>query len=198
MTTFEYLAVLFSVVVGLAVTQTLRGLLRIVHHRKTMAVSWPALIWTAGILQWTVFFWWFSGLDLARLEEWRFTTLLFALTYGSILFFLLGLLHPDDVGPDFDMRGHFEEIRPWFFGVFLGLGVLDGVDSAYKIANGVSELEGALLVQYLVFLGLWIVGAAVLLRIRSHAVAGLVGIAYLLFAIRLALVTPGMGSVLPG
>lgn len=120
MTTFEYLGVLFSVVVGLAVTRTLRGLLRVVHHRKTIVVSWPALVWTAAILQWTLFFWWFSGLDLARLEAWRFTTLLFVLAYGSALFFLLGLLHPDDAGPDFDMRAHFEGVRPWFFGVFLG------------------------------------------------------------------------------
>lgn len=100
MTTFEYLAVLFSVVVGLALAQTLRGLLRIVHHRKTIVISWPTLIWTAAIVQWTVFFWWFSGLDLVRLEQWRFPTLVFVLAYGAALYFLLGLLHPDEVGSE--------------------------------------------------------------------------------------------------
>lgn len=115
-----------------------------------------------------------------------------------VLYFLLGLLHPDEVGSDFDMQRHFEDVRAWFFGVFLGLGVLDGVDSALKISSGVSDLEGRLLVEYSVFLGVWIIGAAILLRVRGQAVAGFVGAIYLLFAIRMALVTPGLGSVLPG
>ena len=141
MTTFEYLAVLFSVVVGLAVAQTLRGVLRIVQHRRTMHIYWPTLVWTAAVLQWTIFFWWFSAFGLAQLEVWRLTTLLFVLAYASTLFFLLGLLHPDDAGASFDMQAHFEDNRAWFFGVFLGLGVLDVADTLFKRATGVSSLE---------------------------------------------------------
>ncbi len=145
MTTIEYLAVLFSVVVGLGVTQTLRGLLRLVRHRQTR-VYWPALIWTAAVLQWTIFFWWFQGFGLVGLDEWHMTTLFFVLAYGSTLFFLLGLLYPDDMGADFDMRAHFEETRPWFFGVFLVLGMLDVADTWFKQVSGTSALEGRSLV----------------------------------------------------
>ncbi len=51
MSTFEYLAVLFSVVVGLAVAHTLEGLLRVVRNWRTTRIYWPALIWTAAIMQ---------------------------------------------------------------------------------------------------------------------------------------------------
>ena len=179
MSTFEYLAVLFSVVVGLGVTQTLRGLLRIVQHRRTARVYWPALIWTAAILQWTLFFWWFSGYNLVRLEEWRMTTLMFVMAYGSALFFLLGLLYPEDMGADFDMQAHFEESRGWFFGVFLGLGILDVADTWFKQVNGTGAAEGSVLVAYSTFLAIWTASAAAALRVRDARIIGGMGLLYL-------------------
>jgi len=102
-TTFEYLALLFSVVLGLAVAQTFEGLLRLILHRESVTVSWPALVWTAGVLQWAIFSWWSSGPNLVQVAEWRFTALLWALAYGAVLYFLLGLLYPDEIGEGFDM-----------------------------------------------------------------------------------------------
>lgn len=198
MTTFEYLAVLFSVVIGLAVAQTLRGVLRIVQHRRTMRIYWPTLVWTAAVLQWTIFFWWFSAWGLAQLEVWRLTTLLFTLAYASALFFLLGLLHPDDAGASFDMQAHFEDNRAWFFGVFLGLGVLDVADTLFKRAIGVSRLEGRYLVEYAAFLGLWLVGAAVLLRVRDGRLQGALGVLYFLIALYMSMKSGVLGPRLGG
>lgn len=198
MTTFEYLAVLFSVVVGLAVAQTLRGVLRIVQHRRTMRIYWPTLVWTAAVLQWTVFFWWFSAFDLPQLEVWRLTTLLFVLAYASALFFLLGLLHPDDAGAGFDMQAHFEDNRAWFFGVFLGLGVLDVADTLFKQATGVLNLEGRYLVEYSAFLGVWLVGAAVSLRVRDGRVLGAAGVLYFLIALYISIRSGVHGPLLGG
>lgn len=183
MTTFEYLAVLFSVVVGLGITQALKGLLRIVQCRRTMRVHWPTLIWTAGVLQWTVFFWWFTGYSLVRLEEWRMTTLLFVLVYSSALFFLLGLLYPDDMEPDFDMRAHFEESRGWFFGVLLGVGLLDVGDTWFKQLTGTGAAEGSVLVAYSTFLAVWILSSLTALRVRNDRVLGGMGVLYLLAAL---------------
>ncbi len=176
MTTFEYLSVLFSLVVGLAVAQTLQGLLRVVRHRRTATVHLPVLIWTAAVLQWTVFFWWFTGYGLVGLDEWHLTTLLFVLLYGCTLFFLLGLLYPDDIGANFDMGAHFEDIRPWFFGLFTALGLLDLADTTLKQLLGTSAWEGRSLVEYSVFMGIWIVGSGVSSRIRSGRLVGAIGL----------------------
>jgi len=177
-TTFEYLAVLFSVVVGLAVAQTLQGLLRVMLHRESVTVSWPALVWTACVLQWAIFFWWSSGLNLVQVREWRFTALLWVLAYGSVLYFLLGLLYPDDIGEGFDMRGHFERNRVWFFGLFLGLGLIDAADTWYKLANGL--WYGEHLVEYIAFLAVWLIGAGMSIRVRDprfQVVTGLLFVA---------------------
>ena len=198
MTTFEYLAVLFSVVVGLAVTQTLRGVLRIVRHRRTVRIYWPALVWTAAVVQWAVFFWWFTGLNLAQAEEWRFTGLLFVLAYGATLFFLLGLLHPDDVGEGFDMRAHFEDNRAWFFGVLLGLGLLDVLDTWFKVSNDLSTLEGRRTTEYVVFLAIWLLGSGTLLRVRDPKFVGTAGLLFLLMTFYIASRAPVLGPVLSG
>lgn len=198
MSTFEYLAVLFSVVVGLAVTHTLAAILRIVRYRKSIRIYWPTFLWTAVVLQWTVLFWWFSGLDLVQLQQWRFTTLLFVLTYGSALFFLLGLLHPEDIGSGFDMRSHFEENQSWFFGMFLALGLLDAVDTSYKLANDFSTLGGPLLVEYVVFMSIWIVGAAAALRVRRDWYLVTFAVIHLLLTFHMATRTVTMGPSLGG
>ena len=198
MTTFEYLAVLFSVVVGLALAQTLQGLLRLVQYRESVSVSWPALIWTAAVLQWAVFFWWFSGLNLAQAEEWHFSGLLFVLAYGAVLFFLLGLLYPNELGQGFDMRAHFDHNRPWFFGAFLGLGLLDVVDTWFKLANGLSSLSGRRLVEYIAFLAIWLVSGATAIRVKHAGFVGLAGLLFIVMTYYIAMQTPVMGVMLLG
>ena len=163
-----------------------------------MRIYWPTLVWTAAVLQWTVFFWWFSAFDLPQLEVWRLTTLLFVLAYASALFFLLGLLHPDDAGAGFDMQAHFEDNRAWFFGVFLGLGVLDVADTLFKQATGVLNLEGRYLVEYAAFLGVWLVGAAVSLRVRDGRLLGAVGVLYFLIVLYISMRSGAHGPLLGG
>ena len=175
-TTFEYFAVLFSMVVGLAVAKTLEGVLRIVQYRRTVKVSWPALLWTLAVLQWTIFFWWFTGYSLAGVEEWHFTTLLFVLLYSSALFLLLGLLYPHDIGPDTDLTAHFDENRQWFFSIFLGLGLLELTDMLIKRALGTSAVAGRGLTEYAAFMVMWIVGSAACLRPLARRTIVLVGV----------------------
>jgi hypothetical protein len=187
-TTFEYLAVLFSVVVGLAVAQTLQGLLRMVRHWRTTRFYWPALIWTAAVMQWAIIFWWFSASGLGGLTEWQLPGLLFVLAYGSALFFLLGLLYPDDMGSDFDMRAHFREVRPWFFGIFMGLGFLEVTDTYLKLIQGTSVLGEQGGGVYLGFMAIWIGGAAVGLRTRDDRIVSGIGILFLIASLYVAYV----------
>ena len=60
MATFEYLAALVSVVVGLGIAQALRGAGHIVHARDSIQIYVPHLIWLLNVILWMVVFWWFS------------------------------------------------------------------------------------------------------------------------------------------
>ena len=58
MTTFEYLAVLVSVIVGLGITQLLGGVARLITHRTEHKLYWVHLVWAATIFLSLVSFWW--------------------------------------------------------------------------------------------------------------------------------------------
>ena len=195
MTQFEYLAVLFSVVVGLAVAQTLRGLLHLVRHRATITLHWPTLLWTAGLIQWTIYFWWFT-FSLTRIDEWRLSELLFVLLYASALYFLLGLLHPDDAGSTFDMPVHFNANRGWFFGVFLGLGLMDVADTWLKTTGevGAGAPPGGML-GYAGYMGVWLLGSLVVLKFKSERLLTAFALAYLIITIGVTVAADGLGSI---
>ena len=101
MSEFEYLAVFIAIVAGLSVAQTLSGLVRLVHCRRTMRIDTVHLLWTANLLVWLINWWWFS-FSLVGLEQWTGGYLLYVLLYPTTIYFLLALLYPSDMPASFD------------------------------------------------------------------------------------------------
>lgn len=156
MSAFEYLIALVSVVVGLAVAQTLGGLLKVIHHRKSARAHWLPLLWTVVLVLWTIFFWWFT-FNRAGLTDVRIFQLLFVLGYAAALYFVLGLLYPSDLGDDFDMWRHFETNRRWFYGALFVVGMFDVADTTWAVLTGLNSVPA----WYAAFLGTWTVGSLV-------------------------------------
>jgi len=134
---FEYLTVLISVVVGLSVTSFLTNIVRIIHVRSDVTVSWVQLLWSVTILIWTIAFWWFTFV-LAEQQVWTFPLFIFLLTYSTLLFFLMALLFPEGVPADHDYRAQFMRNRAWFFGVLLLFLCVDFIDYVIKLDKDVS------------------------------------------------------------
>jgi hypothetical protein len=84
---FEYLATLFSVVAGLALTRALSGLAKAVHRRQAIKLSGVHFAWTGSILFWLVSYWWFTFF-LSSVEDWTVPLFLFVLIYGAFIYFL--------------------------------------------------------------------------------------------------------------
>ena len=131
MNSFEYLATLVSVVAGLALTRALSGLAKAVHLRKEIRLSGVHIAWTGSVLLWLISYWWFTFL-LASIEQWTVPLFFFVLVYGAVIYFLIALLFPDKFNSGTDLFDYFVENRRWFFGTFVGLGVLDIVDTWIK------------------------------------------------------------------
>ncbi len=156
MSAFEYLIALVSVVVGLAIAQTLGGLLKVIHHRESARAHWLPLLWTASLILWTIFFWWFT-FNRSEFTEVRILQLVFVLGYAGALYFVLGLLYPSDLSAGFDMRAHFEANRRWFYGALLVLGVFDVIDTTWAMTTGLNIPPPA----YVALLGNWVVGSSI-------------------------------------
>lgn len=154
---FDYLTVLISVVVGLSVTSFLTNVVRIVHLRAEVTISWEQLLWSVAILHWTVAFWWFTFV-LARQTQWTFPLFVFLLLYATLLYVLMALLFPEGVPAGHDYRAQFMRNRAWFFGVFelfLCVDVVDYVIKADKDVSIVGHLQYAAFVGPLMILSLF-------------------------------------------
>ena len=154
---FEYLTVLISIVVGLSVTSFLTNVVRIIHVRGKVTVSWVQLLWSTTILIWTIAFWWFTFV-LANQTQWTFPLFGFLLAYSTLLFFLMALLFPEGVPADHDYRSQFMRNRVWFFGVFLVFFCVDLIDYLVKLDKDLSiigQLPYAAFVGSLIVLSLF-------------------------------------------
>ena len=154
---FEYLTVLISVVVGLSVTSFLTNVVRIIHVRGNVTISWVQLLWSITILIWTIAFWWFTFV-LAEQPQWTFPLFVFLLAYSTLLFFLMALLFPEGVPADHNYQAQFMRNRVWFFGVlllFLCVDVFDYVVKHYKDVSIIGHLPYAAFVGPLIVLSLF-------------------------------------------
>ncbi len=154
MSGFEYLIALVSVVAGLGLTRALSGLAKIVHLRKKIRLSGVHIAWTGSILLWLVSYWWFTFL-LASVDQWTVPLFLFVLIYGAVIYFLIALLYPDKWDSEADLFEYFIDNRRWFFGTFVGLGILEVADTWSKVR--IYDLPPPPMIPYLVLMAFWFV-----------------------------------------
>jgi hypothetical protein len=117
MDTFSFLSVLFSVILGLALTQILQGLRVLMLARSRVRVYWPALIWAALLVLLVSQAWW--GMFVMRaFHEWNFAMYAVVVLQITLLYLAAGMVLPD-VAPEgpVDMRKAYFVHARWFFGL---------------------------------------------------------------------------------
>jgi hypothetical protein len=133
---FEYVMVLVSIVIGLAITHLLNALATGVHrirgHGEPLRLEPVYLLWVGFVLTWLVSFWWWEFKFQEIASEWTFALYLFVISYAVALFLLAAVLVPNRLVGVVDSYAYFMDGRKWFFwGVILVVG-LDTVDSFLK------------------------------------------------------------------
>ena len=115
MTQFEYVMVMVSLILALALAQALRGLSEIAMSDKRY---WPHALWLAIYVLFVLQAWW-AYWDFNVIETWTITAYISTLVTPIIYFASIYLLVPATRAADVDWRNHFYSVRRWFF--FLGL-----------------------------------------------------------------------------
>jgi hypothetical protein len=133
---FEYVMVLVSIVIGLAITHLLNALASGVHrlrgHGEPLRLESVYLLWVGFLLIWLVSFWWWEFKFQEIESDWSFGLYLFVISYAVSLFLLAAVLVPSRLVGVTDSYAYFMDGRKWFFwGVILVIG-LDTVDSFLK------------------------------------------------------------------
>jgi hypothetical protein len=112
---FNYLAVLFSVVIGLAATELLQGVKRLLIERKRVLAYAPAMLWPVSLLLILAQSWW-AMFGLSDQSSWTFTMYLAVLMHIVLLYLICALALPDlSADGEVAMRQtYFANRRPFF------------------------------------------------------------------------------------
>jgi len=160
MSEFEYVMVLVSIVVALAIAHLLTALAEGIHrvrgHGDPIRLDAVFLLWLSFVLVWLVSFWWWEFKFQEIEAEWSFGLYLFVIAYAIVLFMLAEILVPHRMRGVSDSYAHFMEGRKWFFGTLLLMQAIDVVDTFLKgYAWG---LRPAVIAVYFITVSVAIVG----------------------------------------
>jgi hypothetical protein len=116
---FAYLSVLVSIVLGLGITQLLKGFSRWLELRKAFGEFGPTIAWATFLLLMHFQTWW-SMYGMRGYADWNFMQFLMVLLQPIVLFLLAVLVFPSPSSPHQTLRDHFFHQRR-FFALFLTL-----------------------------------------------------------------------------
>jgi len=117
---FAYLSVLVSIVLGLGITQLLKGFSRWLELRKAFGAFGPTIAWATFLLLVHFQTWW-SMYGLREYTNWNFMQFSMVLLQPIVLFLLAVLVFPSASSPSQNLHDHFFHQRRWFFALFLTL-----------------------------------------------------------------------------
>ena len=130
MTPFEYISVLFSIILGLGITQLVGGVADIIQQWERVKIYWPHTLWIGFIFFLHLQAWW-QFYDLQKYEEWHLNDFLIAMIYPIVLFVLARLLFPNNQSAiPLDFRDfyfqNFRKVFVWSIAL-IAISVLDNV-----------------------------------------------------------------------
>ena len=116
---FNYLSVLLSIILGLAITQILKGFRGLALSRARVVVYWPTLVLAGLLLLINVQSWW-ASFGMREIRVWTFPMFAVVLLQTTLAYMLAALVLPDFFGEQkVDLREHYFAHRRIFFGLFV-------------------------------------------------------------------------------
>ena len=136
---FNYVMVLASVIVGLAVTHLLQGVAKLIQHPDRKKLYWVHLLWVALMFLNALFLWWWEY-QLSARTHWTFELYLFVLSFSVVLYLICAVLMPSELGDYANYRAYYYSRRRWLFGLLVFFSLMDFADSALKGAAHLMSL----------------------------------------------------------
>jgi len=131
MSTFEYLSVLLSIVIGVGITHLIMGLGRLVSNTSGRRIYWVHLVWTLNVALQLIAYWWWA-FNLRNLDEWSFLPFLVVLFEPCLLCLAGAILYPVSMPSELEYKDHFDRSRKVFFSVIVAISVSDLVLVLYS------------------------------------------------------------------
>lgn len=138
MSQFEYVAVLVSLIVGLALTQLLRGIGNMASDTNWPKSYWVHIAWTVYLFAYTTMFWWWEFQFVS--VEWKLSLYVLLVVYATLLYFTAIIVQPSNVKGIIDFKDYYYEKRHIIFGTWIFITMWDILDSLAKGAGHLFDL----------------------------------------------------------
>jgi hypothetical protein len=140
MSTFEFVSVLISIVVGIGLTHLLTGVGQALEHRRKVRFFWVQGLWVVNVGLIFVSFWWATLFSHADRVTWYFPNFVVLLVYAVLGDLAAVLIVPSNLERSSDLEAHFFEVRPWFFTIAAFIPPLELTDTL--LHGGIHRLLG--------------------------------------------------------
>jgi hypothetical protein len=137
---YQHVVVVMSIVLGLSVTQLLKGLAQLYRTRNRVRPYWLHTAWVVLLIFFSLVLWWLFW-NYRSIEEWSFFRFVLYLSPMIVFYFLTAIVIPDPSDPVTDYREYYFSSRFGFFGTFALQVVL--AHAAGVIVRGLPVLDSS-------------------------------------------------------
>ena len=114
---YQHVVVVMSIVLGLSVTQLLKGLAQLYRTRNRVRTYWLHTAWMVLLVFYSLVLWWLHW-NYRSIDDWSFFSFVLYLSPMIVFYFLTSIVIPDPSDPVTDYREHYFSSRVGFFGTF--------------------------------------------------------------------------------
>ena len=115
MSAFEFVAVLFSVIVGMAISHLLSAASELIEIHVRVKTYWVNNIWMVTVFIWAIFSWW-GMWELNNLEYWNYPSFFLVVVNLSGIYFMTTLVLPQPTeSGEIDLKKHYFLVHRIFF-----------------------------------------------------------------------------------
>lgn len=117
MSSFDYLSVLVSIILGLAIANILARLAGVITSRERVNFYWPPIAWAIWLFFISIQHWW-AQWSVRHTSTWTFLDFALLLLVPVGLFLLSALILPENAaGAPVNLSAWYFHNRAWFFAV---------------------------------------------------------------------------------
>lgn len=148
MSPFDYLSVLVSIVLGLAIATILTRLAAVVTARERVDFYWPPIAWAIWLFFISAQHWW-AEWEVRRTTAWTFADFWLLLLVPVVLFLLASLVLPErEEDGKLDLSEWYFRNRPWFFGLMFFVPILSIAEEVFRSGHMASNVNLAFLLLF--------------------------------------------------
>ncbi|MGH7521967.1 MAG: hypothetical protein ACREMI_11875 [Gemmatimonadales bacterium] len=127
---YQHVVVVMSIVLGLAVTQLLRGIAQLYRTRKRVRTYWLHWAWIVLLVVFSLLLWW-TFWNYRSIQDWDFFRFVAYLSPTIVFYFLTAVAIPDPSDAVSDLKEYYFANRVGFFGTFALYGVVAGFTAIF-------------------------------------------------------------------